>query len=340
MTNPYATLGVVKTASQDEIKKAFKKLARQYHPDINKDPASEEKFKEVNAAYDAVGDPEKRKLYDEFGELALKPGFDAAKARAWQNASAGGGGGTGGFRFDFGDGAVDMEEFFSSMFGGGFGGGGRRTERGSAQARDPRRGHPDFSGFGTDFGHGGRHRSTMRGQDQTIAVTIDAMTAILGGERRLSVPRYGGEVEHLNIRIPAGARDGGKLRLTGQGPPPPGGGACGDLIVALKVAEHPVLRRVDDDLEMDVPLTVLEAMEGAQITVPTPTGDVKVTVPAGVEPGQKLRLRGRGVQKRASPGDLYLLLQVVVPKTEDPALKAAAEALEAGYVDVRGGLKL
>jgi len=337
MANPYETLGVSKSASQDEIKKAFKKLARTYHPDINKEPGAEGRFKEVNAAYDAVGDPEKRKLYDEFGEVALKPGFDAGKARAWQQAAGGfQGGGPQGFRFDFGGGEMDMEEFFSNIFG--RGGGRAGAGFGGGQARSERRVHPDFSGFGPDFGTG-RSRRPSRGSDQEIAITIDAMSAILGAERRIGVRRPNGEVDRLNVRIPAGVKDGGKLRLSGQGLPPPGGGPCGDLIVRLHVAEHPVLRRHGDDLDMDLPLTVLEAMQGAQITVPTPTGDVKVTVPRGAESGQKLRLRGKGVQKK-KPGDLYLVLQVRVPESEDEQVTEAAKTLQAAYGDIRATLKL
>lgn len=353
MSNLYETLGVSRTASQDEIKKAFKKLARTYHPDINKEAGAEERFKEVNAAYDMLGDPEKRKLYDEFGEIATKPGFDAEKARAWQRAGQGfpGGAGAGGFHFDFGEGAVDMEDFFSQIFGGGFGRApgapkpSGRPPTGSSARSGPRAGRTrvesDFSGFANGFGGARFHQRTSdRGHDQTMALTIDAMTAILGGERRLGVQRPNGTVDQLNVRIPAGARDGGQLKLKGQGLPPVGGGACGDLILKLTVAEHPVLRRKDDDLEMDVPITILEAMEGAVITVPTPTGDVKVTVPAGSESGRKLRLKGRGVQKRTEPGDLYLVLSIVPLKTDDADLKAAARKIHEAQGDVRAAIKL
>jgi DnaJ-class molecular chaperone len=315
MNNPYATLGVSSTASQDEIKRAFKKLARKYHPDVNKDRGAEQKFKEVNAAYDAVSDPEKRKLYDEFGDVALKPGFDAQKAKAWQQAGPGfrygprGGArpGPGGFKFDFG-GDMDMDDFLSDLF--------------STHTASP-------------------GRRSGRGANQSIQMTVDAMTTFLGAEHRISVQRPNGSVDRLVVRIPAGAKDGSKLRLQGQGLPPRGGGPCGDLLIELHVTEHPILKRNDYDLEMAVPLTVLESLEGARITVPTPTGDVRVTIPAGVEVGTRMRLKGRGVQRKGRAGDLYLVLQTQVPNTKEAWVVEAAKAMETAYAgDIRAALKL
>jgi len=316
MDNPYATLGVSRTASQEEIKKAFKRLARKYHPDVNKDRGAETKFKEVNAAYDAIGDPQKRKLYDEFGEVSLKPGFDAQKAKAWQQAAGGFGGGfrgaraqgrTGGFSFDFGDG-MNMDDFLSDLF--------------------------------TTHTHSPGPRSE-RGASQSMEMTVDPMMTFLGGERSINVQRPNGTVDHLVVKIPAGAKDGVKLRVQGQGLPPRGGGPCGDLFITLHVPDHPILRRSDDDLEMTVPLTVLESLEGARITVPTPTGDVRVTIPAGVEAGTRMRLKGRGIQRRGRPGDLYLVLQTQVPDNRESWVLEAAKAMESAYTgDIRSGLKL
>ena len=187
------------------------------------------------------------------------------------------------------------------------------------------------------FGQGGAGESRFnagrrqrRGRDQNAELEIDALTAIRGGETELVLTRPTGERENLRVRIPAGVKDGGVLHLKGQGYPPPGGGPCGDLHLRLTVPEHPVLRRIDDDLEMDVPITVLEALKGATITVPTPTGDVKVNVPAGVTTGQRLRLKGRGIQK-SPPGDLYLALRPEVPVSQDPEVLAAAERIEQAY---------
>ncbi|MBW1877706.1 MAG: J domain-containing protein [Deltaproteobacteria bacterium] len=318
MNNPYATLGVSTTASQEDIKRSYKKLARKYHPDVNKARGAEQEFKDVNAAYDAVGDPEKRKLYDEFGEVALKPGFDAQKAKAWQQASSGfgrsprGGGprsraGGGGFSFDFG-GDMDMDDFLSDLFS---------THTHSPSPR------------------------SERGASQSIEMTIDAMTTFLGGERRISMQRPNGSVDRIVVKIPAGAKDGVKLRIQGQGLPPRGGGPCGDLFITLNVPEHPILKRQGHDLEMNVPLTVLESLEGARITVPTPTGDVRVTIPAGVEVGTRMRLKGRGVQRKGRAGDLYLVLQTQVPNTKEPWVVEAAKAMESAYAgDIRSGLKL
>lgn len=312
MTNPYDVLGVAKNADADVIRKAYKALAKKFHPDLNKEKGAEAKFKEINAAYDVLGDDEKRKLYDEFGEVSTRPGFNAEQARNFARGRGfpGGGGFGGGFPGGFpGGGDADfggsMDDILSSLFGDGA-----------------------FSGG----------RSQRRGRDQQAQLAIDPMLAITGGETQILLTRPNGSTETLRVRVPAGVKDGGVLRLSGQGLPPPGGGPCGDLHIKLTVPEHPILRRVDDDLEMEVPVTVLEAMQGAAITVPTPTGDVKVNVPAGVSPGQRLRLRGRGIQK-AAPGDLYLVLRVAVPAARDPEVLAAAQRLESAYLgNVRAGL--
>jgi DnaJ-class molecular chaperone len=193
--------------------------------------------------------------------------------------------------------------------------------------------------FGAGPGFTGRRE--RRGRDQNATMQVDPMTAILGGDAHITIPRPDGSHEPLKVRIPAGVKNGGKLRLKGQGLPPQGGGACGDLNIRLDIADHPILRRDGDDLEMDVPLTVLEALKGGSITVPTPTGEIKVNVPAGVASGQRLRIKGKGVQKLRNPGDLYLVLRPTVPTTQTPELIAAAEALEAGYgADVRAALVL
>jgi DnaJ-class molecular chaperone len=303
MPDPYDVLGVDRGADADTIRKAYRKLAKEWHPDLNKAPRAEQRFKEINGAYEVLGDAEKRKLYDEFGEASTRPGFDPARHRAWRGArgSPGGfGAGTGG------GGGIDMEDLLGSMFGG-----------------------------------GAYERAARRGVDQQIELTVDFMATVLGGERVLGVRRPDGTTERLRVPVPAGARDGGKVRLRGQGLPPRGGGPCGDVVVILRVLEHPHLRRDEDDLEMEVPITVLEALRGASITVPTPTGDVRLTVPAGVRSGTRMRIRGRGIQKKGSPGDLYLVLRPVVPETDDPAILAAAELIEAAYpAPVRSDLRL
>ena len=300
MRDPYSVLGVDRRADNDTIRKAYRKLARQWHPDVNHADGAAERFKEINAAYDIVGDADKRRMWDEFGEASTRPGFDPKRARAFRGAASGRGS-----TFDFG--GVDVDDLLSSIFGGG-------------------------SGF---------ERGPRRGADQQVDLNVDFLLTVCGGERRITIRRPDGRTEALTVPIPAGAKDGGKVRLRGQGLPPRGGGPCGDLIVRLKVADHPFLTRNDDDLELEVPITVLEALRGATITVPTPTGDIRLTVPAGVASGTRLRIKGRGVQRSAGAGDLYVTLRPTVPSSDDPEVLRAAERIEAAYpTDPRADLKL
>ncbi|MEN0064359.1 MAG: DnaJ C-terminal domain-containing protein [Myxococcota bacterium] len=303
MPDPYQVLGVDRKADADTIRKAYRKLARQWHPDVNKAPGAEKRFKEVNAANDVLSDPEKRRLYDEFGEASTRPGFDASRARAW---SARGRGGPSGF-----DGSpIDLDDLLGSIFGGG--------------------------GMG-----GGFDRSPRRGADQQIDIQVDFMLTVKGGDRPVLVRRPDGEVQTLTVPIPAGAKDGGKVRLKGQGLPPRGGGPCGDLLVRLSVVAHPHLKRIDDNLELEVPITVLEALRGGTITVPTPTGDIRLNVPAGATNGLRLRVKGRGIQRKGKPGDLFVVLRPIVPKSEDPEVIAAAERIEQAYAtDPRSDLRI
>lgn len=311
MNDPYVTLGVPRSADHETIRKAFRRLAREFHPDVNTAPGAEDRFKEVNQAYDILGDPDKRALWDEFGELSLRPGFDATEARAWSAQQQGGPG----FEDFFGGFGAQggMDDFLSSMFGAGS----------SYQAGPTPR------------------RRARKGSDQYSDVTIDFMLAVIGGELTLRIPRHG-RTETVKVRLPAGAEDGKTLRIPGHGHPPAGGGPAGDLVLSVKVRAHPVLRRAGDDLEMDVPITILEAMQGGAVTIPTPTGEVKVNVPAGAGSGRRLRLRGKGVQRRGRPGDLYLILRPVVPQSSDPELVEAARTLEKAYPlgGVRRNLRL
>jgi curved DNA-binding protein len=314
----YATLGVPRTASADEIKKAYRKLTRELHPDKNPgDKKAEDRFKDVSAAYDVVGDAEKRKLYDEFGDMSLTQGFDAERARAFRRA---GGGAGPGFDFrDFGEAReTSFEDLLSRLFGGG-GGGRVRVE--------------DFEG-----GFPGAGRRTLRrpGADLEGEVTVDFLAALQGTSTSLRIAGQDG-ASTLDVKVPAGVADGGRLRLRGQGGP---GDPPGDVLLTVRVRPHPILERVDRDLEMRLPVTALEAHRGGPIDVPTPWGPVTVKIPPGSQGGQKLRLRGKGVHGGNAPdGDLFVTLEIRLPRTPDDALVERLEALQ-GRDEPRRDLKL
>ncbi|MCB9688467.1 MAG: DnaJ domain-containing protein [Alphaproteobacteria bacterium] len=301
--NPYTVLGVARDADADTIKKAFRKLAKQHHPDRNEGSAeAERKFKEINRAFEVLSDPERRAAYDQFGAASLEPGFDANAARAWQQRSTGPRGGFGGGA-DFG-----VEDLLSQLFGAG----GGRAPGG-------------FSGGG--FG----------GADVRAELSIDFRTAALGGEREL---RFG-DGRTLTVRIPPGIRDGETLRLAGKGQPSPRGGQVGDLLLTVHTAQHPVFRREGEDLYVDLPITVGEALKGATVEVPTLDGPVRMRVPPGTQTDRKLRLRGKGIARRGqAPGDLYARVVVVVPEAVRPEqLDEALRAIEGAYgAPVRDGL--
>lgn len=313
MKDYYQRLGVSRQASDDEIKKAYRKLARQYHPDVNPgDKAAEEKFKQVTEAFEILSEPSKRKLYDEFGDDAAKLGWDEKKAaqyRAYKNGSFGGDGGVpGGFGFDFQQGGpVDFESIFGEMFGGG---GGRR----------------------------GRRSGPRAGGDLVTSMTITLEDAVLGATKTIGL-----QGKRLEVRIPAGVDTGSRVRLAGQGEPGDRGGPPGDLFVDLQVAEHPLVRREDRDLFLDLPVTLKEAMYGAEINVPVFGGSGTVTLKPGTSSGTKLRLRGKGVPGvHGEPrGDLFLVVQVKLPDGQGAALKHAVDAVESHYsAPVRSSLKL
>jgi len=307
--DPYKVLGVASTAEAVDIKKEYRKLARKMHPDRGGDP---DKLKTVNAAYAIVGDEDKRKLYDEFGHIAFRPGFDAAQAR--QYARFGGG------RSHPSDGSFDMDEILKMFTGGGGAG---------------------FGGF-EGFGFGGApprgfgRRGPSRGEDLNASVRVSLSEALTGSERELHM---GGR--SVTVRIPKGVRSGMRLRVGGKGNPGADGGPPGDLLMTVEVTEHPLVHVDRDDLEMKLPLTFTESLNGGQITVATPTGTVKVKIPPRAEVGSRLRLKGRGLPKGGKDtreGDLYLVL-MPTPPPEEPEGDTLAD-LEAAYTaDVRAVLK-
>jgi molecular chaperone DnaJ len=341
----YAVLGVSKTASEDEIRKRYRKLAREHHPDVNPGkPEAEEKFKAISAAYDVLSNKEKRVLYDEFGEEGLRGGFDPAQARAYEKWS--------GQRHASTDGSdVPFDFDLSDLFGG--------------RTRSPDASWP------------------VEGEDLLASVELDLPTALRGTELELKVPtrlpcevcagsgaRPNGktqtcptchgkgriDVVHgpmrmtracsqcagtgsvhdacekcqgqgflvseqaVRVRIPPGAAEGDELRLRGKGTPGLFGGPPGDIIIRTHVKPHPWFSREGLDLRIKLPITLGEALRGAQVSVPTPGGTVQMKIPPRTQQGAQLRLKGKGVQRGEARGDLYVVLDVKLPDSDDPTL--------------------
>ncbi|WP_297296883.1 DnaJ C-terminal domain-containing protein [uncultured Methylovirgula sp.] len=304
MRDPYTILGIAKTADLAEIKKAYRKLAKKYHPDQSKDPKAKDKFAEVSAAYEILGDEAKRGQYDR-GEIDAegKPRFQGFEGFG---AGAGPGGFTrrspgGGFEhFEFrsapGGGAAgfDASDLFSELFGAARRGGGGQQSR----------------------------TSLPRGEDVSAEISVSLREAVHGGKSRVTLPTG----RTLEVSIPAGIEDGQAIRLKGQGHPSAYGGETGDALVTVKIAKHPYFRVDNRDLRLDLPLTLYEAVLGAKVNVPTLDGKVELTVPAGSNGGRTLRLRGKGLPNPSgTPGDLLVTLRIVLPDGTDPDLTALAE---------------
>jgi curved DNA-binding protein len=315
----YAVLGVSRTADADAIKKAYRKLAARLHPDKNPgNKSAEARFKQVNHAYDVVGDESKRKLYDEFGEEGLREGFDPSRTRAYRDwASNQGRGAAGGGFPTGGGGAVDLEELLAGGRTGGFG---------------------DL--FGDFMGKARRARGPAKGPDLESEVTIDFAAAVRGAT--LELQPQGAPGGTVTVRIPAGAADGNRVRIAGQGAPGAPGGARGDLVLLLHVTPHLYFRREDDDLHLDLPITVAEAYRGAKVRVPTVEGEVSLKVPERTQSGQTVRLRGKGVSRKGQPpGDLYVHFMVQIPSSSDVAVGDLVDKLaEHQREDPRRGITL
>ena len=300
----YKTLGVERDASQEEITKAYKRLARKYHPDLNKAAGSEDKFKDLNEAYEVLKDPEKRKRYDMLG-ANWKHGAPFEPPPGWAGA-----GGPGGVHFEFHGpgGQSGFSDFFDVLFGGGgpFGGGGRRGGgRGGVDLEDL------FGGRGGGFGGNG----PSRGRDVESELTIQLEDSYHGSKKAVEMSGPGGR-KRYEVKIPKGVRDGETIRLPGQGMAGETGQQSGHLYLKIRVAAHPTFKVEGDDLAVVVPVPAWDAALGCKIDVPTPNGTVSMKVPPGCSSGQRLRLRGKGMPRRSSGrhGDLYAELRIEVPK--------------------------
>lgn len=303
----YKELGVSRTATPEEIKKAYRKLAAELHPDRHPgDKKIEARFKAVNRAYQTLIDPDKRKLYDEFGEEGLREGFNPEVARAYRRGGAGP-------RVRVGRGAeVRLEDLFGNV--GGIG---------------------DIFG---DFLGGRGRRGPARGADLQSEVVVDFLSAIKGTELKVRLQDGGDEV---TVRIPPGAGDGDRLRVAGQGAPGSAGGPPGDLLLTVRVRPHPVFERSGLDLYLDLPITVGEAYRGAKVRVPTPDGPVTLTIPKHAQSGQVARLKGKGVRRQNQTGDLYVRFLIKIPDRASPDVERAVESLDrATPGDIRAGIQL
>jgi len=291
----YETLGVSKTASDEEIRSAFRKLARKYHPDVAKDKkTAEEKFKEINEAYEVLSDPEKRKKYDQLGANWNQPGGFQPPPDWGGGAQPGGyyqwsGGDGGGIDFEFG--GTGFSDFFEAFFGGG-------------------RGRSAFGGFGQ------RQRTAERGSDVEADIMVTLEEALHGATRQVSLRRAGSKkVETYQVKIPRGVREGQRIRLAGQGEAGERGGQSGDLFLRVRLARHPDFTVEGADLIHEVRIAPWQAILGDQLTVPTLEGKARLKIPQGTQGGQRFRLRERGLPGvSGSRGDLYVVVQITIPK--------------------------
>jgi curved DNA-binding protein len=311
----YAVMGVDRGATQDEIKRAYRRLARKYHPDVSKEPDAEARFKELGEAYEVLKDPEKRAAYDGLG-TQWKSGQEFRPPPDWNE----------GFEFH-GGGFTDAKpeqfsDFFDSLFG-----------------RDPFRG---------GFGGASRGEFHARGEDTYAKILIDLEDAYTGKTRAVTLEhteigadgRPAARKRTLNVQIPKGVRQGQQIRLAGQGSPGMGRGERGDLYLEVEFRPHRYYRVEGRDVFIDLPIAPWEAALGATVKVPTPTGHVDLTIPPNSGNGRKLRLKNRGIPAR-DPGDLYVVLNVVLPKADSPTARAAYEAFgQALDFDPRAELRM
>jgi len=302
----YQVFDVPRSATQDDIKRAYRKLARKYHPDVSKEPDAEARFKELGEAYEVLKDPEKRAAYDQMGSQ-WKGGQDFKPPPGWDAGfEFSGRGGEHGFAAG---GADEFSEFFEALFG-------RQSRHAHAQ-------------------RGGMH---AKGQDHHAKILIDLADAYHGAQRSIALRLPGLDAQghvvtaerQLDVSIPKGIRAGQHLRLAGQGGPGLGAGAAGDLYLEIAFKPHAHFRVDAQDVYLDLPLAPWEAALGATLTVPTPAGPVQLTIPPGTAAGRKLRLKGRGIPAKP-PGDLYVLPVIVLPPADSAQAKEAWRTLASGF---------
>jgi curved DNA-binding protein len=298
----YEILGIPRTTSAEEIKKTYRKLARKYHPDLNKSAGAEARFKEIGEAYEVLSDPAKRGRYDQLGRnWQSGQDFRPPTGSPFDFGGAPGGGGRGFHGQDMGE----FSDFFEMLFGQSRGG--SRPSRGASQ---------NMWGTGEEF--------PAQGQDHEAEISITLEEACHGSTKSISLQtahqdprsRTQAQTKTYQVKIPAGISEGARIRLAGQGGTGPGGGAAGDLYLTIHIAPHPIFRIEGNNLEIDSLLTPWEAALGAKVAIPTLQGQAFITIPPGTESGQRLRLRGKGLpQKRGvEPGDLVAIIRIVVPK--------------------------
>ena len=295
-TDFYSILGVSRGASQDEIQRAYRKLARENHPDVNKDPAAEERFKQISEAYDVLRDPKQRERYDAFGPdfRRVPPDMDPAD---YARARAGAGRRTSSRADPWGGGTGTWEEWPEGV----------RFSTGSAEGIDL----DDL--LGGIFSGRGRRGGPIPGSDQEVELELSVEDAYHGGGRSLTIEGPGG-TRTLNVKIPPGVVSGQRIRLGGQGAQGMGGGPAGDLYLIVRIAEHPQYRLDGRDIYVDLPLAAWEGALGASVEITTPGGPATVKVPKGTSTGRKLRLKGRGLPNpKGRPGDLYADVKLMVP---------------------------
>ena len=286
--DPYDILGVPRSATPEQIREAHRKLAKKFHPDLNKTAEAGAKFKEIQEAYDLLSDAQKRKQFDQFGHAGPSMGGAAGGAQGgWGNVDA---------------------STFEEIFGDFMGGGARRA--------------------------GGRRGGARAGEDLESRITVDFMTAALGGVRHVSL-ESGGQPISLDVRIPPGIESGGDLRLRGNGGEGLGGGPAGDLVLHITVAPHPWFRREGLDVVVEVPISIAECALGTSVEVPLLEGTATLRVPAGTASGKRLRLKGKGVAAKGDTGDLYAVIRVEAPKALNDEDRAALERMKATEPDPR-----